>query len=65
MILHNSKHPDKPIPLKATIIDKPIKDLVPVANKFGDEMGIMKKSVGKPKTPVAENKIIKLSSLLK
>lgn len=68
MVAYNAKNPDKPIPLKATIIDKPIKELVPIANKFADGMGIEKKSVGKPKEPqkqpTAEKKNPSLVELL-
>lgn len=69
MVAYNAKNPDKPIPLKASIIDKPIKELVPISNKFADELGIEKKSVGQQPDaqtkPIGENKRIKLSSLFK
>lgn len=69
MVAYNAKNPDKAIPLKASIIDKPMEKLVPMANKFADGIGIEKKSVGKPKEPetkpVAEKKNLSLGNLLK
>jgi hypothetical protein len=69
MVAYNAKNPDKPIPLRASIIDKPIDPLVGIANKFSNELGIKKKGLGNQKAPetkpVAEKKSLNLGNLLK
>jgi hypothetical protein len=71
---YNIKNPDKQIPMNVRVIDDTIDKVIPKANKFAQDIGIAAKS-GKEGTkggppaaqtaPMAENKIIKLSSLLK
>jgi hypothetical protein len=46
---YNLKHPDKPIPMKVMIIDDTIDNIIPMANKFAEDMGIAAKS-GSDKT---------------
>jgi hypothetical protein len=43
IVAHNAKHPDNPIPMKTTVIDMDIKDAIPMANKFAEDMGIAAK----------------------
>jgi len=74
IVSHNVKNPDKQIPMNVRVIDDNIDSVIPKANKFAQDIGIAPKS-GKEGTqggpssaqtkPIAENKIIKLSSLLK
>jgi len=46
---YNLKHPDKPIPMKVMIIDDTIDKIIPMSNKFAEDMGIAAKS-GSDKT---------------
>ena len=43
IVAHNAKNPDNPIPMKTTVIDMDIKDAIPMANKFAEDMGIAAK----------------------
>jgi hypothetical protein len=43
VVAYNAKHPDNPIPMKTTVIDMDIKDAIPMANKFAEDMGIAAK----------------------
>jgi hypothetical protein len=43
IVAYNAKHPDNPIPMKSTVIDMDIKDAIPMANKFAEDMGIAAK----------------------
>ena len=43
IVAHNAKNPDNPIPMKSTVIDMDIKDAIPMANKFAEDMGIAAK----------------------
>jgi hypothetical protein len=40
---YNAKYPEKQIPMKVTVIDQDIKDVIPMANKFAEDMGIAAK----------------------
>jgi hypothetical protein len=58
VVAYNAKHPDNPIPMKTTVIDMDIKDAIPMANKFAEDMGIAAKKADvkdgelpKPKEP--------------
>jgi hypothetical protein len=58
IVAYNAKHPDNPIPMKSTVIDMDIKDAIPMANKFAEDMGIAAKKADvkdgelpKPKEP--------------
>jgi hypothetical protein len=43
IVAHNAKNPNNPIPMKSTVIDMDIKDAIPMANKFAEDMGISAK----------------------
>jgi hypothetical protein len=43
IVAYNAKHPDAPIEMKSTVIDMDIKDAIPMANKFAEDMGIAAK----------------------
>jgi hypothetical protein len=43
IVAHNAKNPNNPIPMKTTVIDMDIKDAIPMANKFAEDMGIAAK----------------------
>jgi len=43
---YNAKYPDKQIPMKCEVIDKDIKDAIPMCNKFAEEIGIAAKKQG-------------------
>ena len=74
IVSYNVKNPDKQIPMNVRVIGAGINKIIPKANKFAQDIGIAAKS-GKEGTkggppaaqtaPMTENKIIKLSSLLK
>jgi hypothetical protein len=58
IVAHNAKNPNNPIPMKSTVIDMDIKDAIPMANKFAEDMGIAAKKADvkdgelpKPKEP--------------
>jgi hypothetical protein len=58
IVAYNAKHPDAPIEMKSTVIDMDIKDAIPMANKFAEDMGIAAKKADvkdgelpKPKEP--------------
>lgn len=69
VVAHNASHPDNQIDMKVRVIDQPIKPLVKTSNDFAEHIGIRAKAAdtgaGGGPAPIAENKIIKLSSLLK
>lgn len=49
---YNAKHPDKQIPMKVQVLDQDIKDAIPMANKFAEDMGIAaKKADANKETP--------------
>lgn len=69
---YNAKYPDKQIPMKCEVIDKPIDEAIPMCNKFAADMGIASKAQGvttgnaaEPKQKVAEKKNLSLANLLK
>jgi len=43
IVAHNAANPDKQIPMKTTVLDMDIKDAIPMANKFAEDMGIAAK----------------------
>jgi hypothetical protein len=69
VVAHNAANPDNQIDMKVRVIDQPIKPLVKTSNDFAEHIGIKAKAAdtgaGGGPAPIAENKIIKLSSLLK
>lgn len=40
IVAYNAAHPDEQIPMRTTVIDMDIKDAIPMANKFAEEMGV-------------------------
>jgi hypothetical protein len=49
---YNAKYPDKQIPMKVQVLDQDIKDAIPMANKFAEDMGIAaKKADANKETP--------------
>ena len=59
IVAYNAKHPDNPIPMKSTVIDMDIKDAIPMANKFAEDMGIAAKKadVKDGEAPTEEPKV--------
>ena len=59
VVAYNAKHPDNPIPMKTTVIDMDIKDAIPMANKFAEDMGIAAKKadVKDGEAPTEEPKV--------
>jgi hypothetical protein len=43
VVAHNAANPDKQIQMKTTVLDMDIKDAIPMANKFAEDMGIAAK----------------------
>lgn len=43
VVAHNAANPDNQIPMKTTVLDMDIKDAIPMANKFAEDMGIAAK----------------------
>jgi hypothetical protein len=43
IVAYNAQHPDNQIPMKTTVLDQDIKDAIPMANKFAEDMGIAAK----------------------
>jgi hypothetical protein len=43
VVAFNAANPDKQIPMKTTVLDMDIKDAIPMANKFAEDMGIAAK----------------------
>lgn len=59
IVAYNAKHPDTPIDMKSTVIDMDIKDAIPMANKFAEDMGIAAKKadVKDGEAPTEEPKV--------
>ena len=59
IVAHNAKNPNNPIPMKTTVIDMDIKDAIPMANKFAEDMGIAAKKadVKDGEAPTEEPKV--------
>ena len=59
IVAHNAKNPNNPIPMKTTVIDMDIKDAIPMANKFAEDMGIAAKKadVKDGEVPAEEPKV--------
>ena len=52
IVAYNAQNPDKQIPMKTTVLDQDIKDAIPMANKFAEDMGIAaKKADANKETP--------------
>jgi hypothetical protein len=59
IVAYNAKHPEAPIEMKSTVIDMDIKDAIPMANKFAEDMGIAAKKadVKDGEAPTEEPKV--------
>jgi hypothetical protein len=64
VVAYNAANPDKQIQMKTTVLDMDIKDAIPMANKFAEDMGIAaKKADANKETPTsAPNKQISKSA---
>ena len=52
---YNAKHPEKQIPMKVQVLDQDIKDAIPMANEFAQEIGIAaKKADANKEAPSSE-----------
>ena len=56
IVAYNAAHPDAQIPMKTTVLDMDIKDAIPMANKFAEDMGIAAKKADANKEDVVEPK---------
>ena len=55
VVAHNAANPDNQIPMKTTVLDMDIKDAIPMANKFAEDMGIAaKKADANKEAPATE-----------
>jgi hypothetical protein len=58
VVAYNAANPDKQIPMKTTVLDMDIKDAIPMANKFAEDMGIAaKKADANKETPSEPQKV--------
>ena len=60
VVAYNAQNPDKQIQMKTTVLDQDIKDAIPMANKFAEDMGIAAKKADAnkeaPSTPTSVGK---------
>jgi hypothetical protein len=54
VVAHNAANPDNQIPMKTTVLDMDIKDAIPMANKFAEDMGIAAKKADANKEAPSE-----------
>jgi hypothetical protein len=55
VVAYNAANPDKQIQMKTTVLDQDIKDAIPMANKFAEDMGIAaKKADANKEAPATE-----------
>ncbi len=55
VVAYNAANPDKQIPMKTTVLDMDIKDAIPMANKFAEDIGIApKKADANKEAPATE-----------
>jgi hypothetical protein len=58
IVAYNAAHPDSPILMKTTVLDMDIKDAIPMANKFAEDMGIAaKKADANKEAPTEPQKV--------
>ena len=58
IVAYNAQHPDNQIPMKTTVLDMDIKDAIPMANKFAEDMGIAsKKASANAEAPTTDEKL--------
>ncbi len=66
VVAYNAQNPDKQIQMKTTVLDQDIKDAIPMANKFAEDMGIAaKKADANKETPSAPTSAPKLTDKIK
>jgi len=66
IVAYNAQNPDKQIPMKTTVLDQDIKDAIPMANKFAEDMGIAaKKADANKETPSTPTSAPKLTDKIK
>ncbi len=56
IVAYNAAHPDAQIPMKTTVLDMDIKDAIPMANKFAEDMGIAAKKADANKEDATQPK---------
>ena len=54
VVAYNAANPDKQIQMKTTVLDQDIKDAIPMANKFAEDMGIAAKKADANKEAPSE-----------
>jgi hypothetical protein len=59
IVAYNAAHPDSPIQMKTTVLDMDIKDAIPMANKFAEDMGIAAKKADANKEDTNQPKVAK------
>ena len=66
IVAYNAANPDKQIQMKTTVLDQDIKDAIPMANKFAEDMGITaKKADANKETPSTPTSVPKLTDKIK
>jgi hypothetical protein len=66
VVAYNAQHPDNQIQMKTTVLDQDIKDAIPMANKFAEDMGIAaKKADANKETPSTPTSAPKLTDKIK
>ena len=56
VVAYNAKHPNAQIPMRVTVIDGDIKNVIPMANKFAEDIGIAAKKADANKEAPTETK---------
>jgi hypothetical protein len=56
IVAYNAAHPDSQIQMKTTVLDMDIKDAIPMANKFAEDMGIAAKKADANKEDAVQPK---------
>ena len=56
IVAYNAQHPDNQIQMKTTVLDMDIKDAIPMANKFAEDMGIAAKKADANKEDAVQPK---------
>ena len=66
VVAYNAQNPDKQIQMKTTVLDQDIKDAIPMANKFAEDMGIAaKKADANKEAPTTPTSVPKLTDKIK
>ena len=60
IVAYNAAHPDAQIQMKTTVLDMDIKDAIPMANKFAEDMGIAAKKADANKEDATQPKAAEL-----